>query len=377
MRLLSLFCRGYRNLEETQFTPQPGVNVLWGQNAQGKTNLLEALWIFTGGRSFRGAKDSELPCRGQSSAQLKLTYYSEEREQSAEIRIGGGRRQAFLNGIALRSPGELVGHVYAVIFSPEHLSLVRGGPANRRSFLDAALCQIKPGYARLLSRYHRALSQRNSLLKDIPRHWELADTLPVWDSRLVQDGEKIVFQRKSYLERLSVFADSVYAGLSHGKEKLQLSYAASAENLAEALQKDQKKDIRQGFTGAGPHRDDIEILLDGSPARAYASQGQKRSIVLALKLAEARILEECTGEKPAVLLDDVLSELDSTRQDYLLNHLTECQVFITCCEPAQAQVLRGGGLFQVQEGRIVPAGPAQQKGDSHVSALGAEDRHSQ
>ncbi|ARP49414.1 MULTISPECIES: DNA replication/repair protein RecF [Caproicibacterium] len=372
MRIVSLSCRDYRNLAPLCFSPKPEGNVLWGQNAQGKTNLLEALWIFTGGRSFRGAKDSELVRHGAAGARLLLSFYSEEREQSAEIRIAGGRRQVLLNGIALHSPGELVGHVYAVIFSPEHLALVRGGPANRRSFMDAALCQMKPGYAGILSRYHRALSQRNALLKDIPRHWELEDTLPIWDARLVQDGERIVSQRKAFLSRLSVFASSVYAGLSHGAESLQIFYHASAPNFADNLQKEHKQDIRQGFTGAGPHRDDMVLQLNDSSARSYASQGQKRSIVLALKLAEAHILEECTGEKPAVLLDDVLSELDSARQDYLLNHLSQYQVFITCCEPQQAMNLHSGGLFRVENGMVTAAGPEKRKGEVYVSSSGTE-----
>lgn len=357
MKILSLTCRSYRNLGEVRFEPRSGVNVIWGENAQGKTNLLEAMWLFTGGHSFRGAKDSELVQHEAAGTQLELGFYSEEREQSASLTIEGGRRHAQLNGIDLRSSNGLVGHFCAVIFSPEHISLVREGPANRRNFLDAALCQLKPGYVRLLNRYQHTLLQRNALLKDIPRHRELADTLPIWDARIVQDGTQIAAHRKQYLTRLSTAAAAVYNGLSHGKEQLGLVYLSTADDLAGALREGRERDIRQGFTGVGPHRDDMEILLDGSSARSYGSQGQKRSIVLALKLAEAAMLDETTGEKPVVLLDDVLSELDSSRQDYLLNHLSDCQVFITCCEPEQAQSLRGGGLYRVENGCVCPARP--------------------
>lgn len=357
MKVLSLTCQNYRNLQKACLQPESGVNVLWGENAQGKTNLLEALWLFTGGHSFRGAKDSELVLHGASGTRLELAFFSEEREQTAALQIEGGRRHAFLNEVPLRSSNGLVGHFCAVIFSPEHIALVREGPANRRNFLDAALCQLKPGYVRLLNRYQRLLAQRNALLKDIPRHPELTETLPVWDVRLVQDGLQIVSQRQAYLKQLTAAAAQIYSGLSHGKEQLSLDYQCSAEDLAAALLENRERDIRQGFTSAGPHRDDMEILLDSAAARTYGSQGQKRSIVLALKLAEAQVLEEITGEKPVVLLDDVLSELDGGRQDYLLNHLSDCQVFITCCVPQQACGLHGGGLYQVKNGCVRPERP--------------------
>lgn len=359
MRVLSLHCRGYRNLQDVFFEPGPGVNVIWGQNAQGKTNLLEALWLFTGGRSFRGTKDSELVMHGTDKAELKLCFFSEEREQTAAVSIADGRRKAELNGIPLPSPGRLVGHIGAVIFSPEHVALVRGGPADRRVFLDTALCQIRPGYVRLLNRYQHTLSQRNALLKDIPRHRELEDTLPIWDARLVSDGETIVRARRRYLEHLAQEASKIYDGLSRGQEKLCLSYLCTANDFSASLRQERERDIRQGFTGTGPHRDDMEILLDGCAARSCGSQGQKRSIVLSLKLAEAKILEAVSKEKPAVLLDDVLSELDNSRQDYLLNHLSGCQVFITCCEPAQVQLLQVGKLFHTEAGTVIPGAPEE------------------
>ena len=354
MKVLSLTHKDYRNLLPDTFVPDKGVNVICGENAQGKTNLLEALWLFTGGRSFRGVRDKELVCRGKEQAKLTLSFFRDDRPQNAEIVLSGGRRTASYNGIALKSPGQLVGRVCGVIFSPEHIALVREGPAGRRAFLDSALCQLRPGYAKLLNRYQHTLSQRNALLKDIPRHVELVDTLPIWDEKLVQDGAKVVSQRKAYLELLREFAGQRYRGLSRGREVLSLSYTESAPDLREALRQGRRQDIQFGFTGSGPHRDDFSILLDGEPARTFASQGQKRSIVLALKLAEAAVLEARTGEKPIVLLDDVLSELDAGRQEYLLNHLLDYQVFITCCEPGQALRLRGGKLFSVAGGRVQP-----------------------
>jgi len=352
VKILSLKTEHYRNLLSDLFVPGEGVNVLYGENAQGKTNLLEALWLFTGGKSFRGVKDSELISYGEQEASLILHFYSEEREQTAEIKILKKKRQAFLNGILLRSPGLLVGKIGAVIFSPEHLSLVREGPNLRRNFLDAAICQIRPGYVRILNRYSRTLDQRNALLKDSFRHPELLDTISIWDERLSTDGEIIIKERESYVESMKNPLSEIYEGLSSGKESLTVQYKRSAENLLETLLKNRKQDLQVGYTTCGPHRDDLEIFLDGKNVRMFASQGQKRSVVLSLKLAEAALLKQYSGEKPMILLDDVLSELDHTRQEYLLNHLSDCQVIITCCDPGQAKNLKNGFLFQVENGTL-------------------------
>lgn len=350
MNVNRLGWENYRNLSRGEIFPCETVNVICGENAQGKTNLLEALWLFTGGRSFRGARDAELVARGEDRAALRLGFFSQERGQDAEIRITGGRRTALLNGIPKKSCSELIGVFCAVIFSPEHISLIGGSPALRRNFLDAALCQEKPGYAGTLAGYNRTLYQRNALLKDIPRHSELLDTLDVWDAKLASLGEKVTRMRLAYLDRLRDPAAEFYSGICAGREELSLQYVSSAENLAEALAASRAADVVNGYTGAGPHRDDLAVLIDSQSAKSYGSQGQKRSAVLALKLAEARLLSRSAGENPAVFLDDVLSELDSGRQEYLLNHLGEYQVFLTCCEPGAARQLRGGRVFRMEHG---------------------------
>jgi DNA replication and repair protein RecF len=329
------------------------VNVIYGKNAQGKTNLLEAMWLFTGGRSFRGSKDADLIAHGGQKASLKLRFFSEEREQTAQIDVENGRRSAFLNEIPKKSATELIGKFCAVLFSPEHLSLVREGPSFRRNFIDSALCQIKPGFAVLLSHYSHTLIQRNTLLKDIPRHAELLDTLDIWDEKLAAYGGEIVRSRLQYIEQISGPAEKIYAGISENREKIELVYRKCTENIAAALKEARRDDIYSGHTSYGPHRDDLEIQIDSQSARAFGSQGQKRSVVLALKLAEAEVLRSRTGEKPVIFLDDVMSELDSGRQDYLMNHLDDCQVFITCCEPDAVKRLRAGALFEMNGGAMV------------------------
>lgn len=340
----------FRNLSEGEIFPSPGVNVICGNNAQGKTNLLEGMWLFTGERSFRGAKDSELVKKGSDRGEISLDFYGAERDQNAKIKIINGRRSAELNGVPKKSCTALIGEFRAAVFSPEHLSLLQGGPAGRRNFIDAALCQIKPAYAALFAEYNRSLAQRNALLKDIPRSAELLDTLEVWDVRLVQFGEKIMRGRAAYLEKLAPPAAGFYSGMCGGREILELSYERNASDFAAALKESRRADLITGHTGVGPHRDDIAVSISGMDARAYGSQGQKRSAVIALKLAEAQLLTQITGETPVIFLDDVLSELDDERQGYLLNRLTGFQVFITCCGPEAARAPECGSVFHVEHG---------------------------
>lgn len=355
------FC-DYRNLCGGELLPDPRMNVIFGQNAQGKTNLLEALWLFTGGRSFRGSRDAELIAFGRDTARLELDFFSEEREQNAVLTIRGKKRSAALNGVEYAGVMELVGRFRAVIFSPEHLSLVKEGPALRRAFLDGALCQLKPVYARILFQYNRVLQQRNALLKDIPRHAELLDTLEIWDEKLAQRGARLMAERDEYVRRLSAPAQRIYQGLSGGREEFSVCYRTAADGpqtaeqweslLREILSRARREDLSAGFTTAGPHRDDLEILVDGRAARSFGSQGQQRSCVLALKLAEAELVQQLAGEPPVVLLDDVMSELDAGRQDYLLHQLLEKQVFLTCCDPQTAARYSGGGRFEMEQGRL-------------------------
>lgn len=366
----------FRNLQEVTFNPCPTVNVLYGDNAQGKTNLIEALWLFTGARSFRGSKDPEFIGFGQNLARLSLDFSGRGVNNSASIAIGASK-QAKLNGVKCDRVSALAGNFCAVVFSPDHLNLVKEGPAQRRKFLDCAITEILPRHAAPMSEYRELLCQRNALLKDIPAHSELFDTLPVWDEKISKAGAYIVFTRLRYLKRLSDHASDIYDGIAaktrgeQSKEKLFLEYEAAGgleypkdltdahkalpqirEMLLNQLISQRASDIACGYTRVGPHRDDLKITIEGLDSRLYASQGQQRSAVLALKLAEARVLKETIKEPPVLLLDDVMSELDRYRQDYILNNIGGCQVFITCCDPAGLDCLEGGAVFKVSYGSI-------------------------
>jgi DNA replication and repair protein RecF len=368
MKVEALRLKKFRNIRELEIVPHSGANIIFGDNAQGKTNLLEAIWLFSGAKSFRGAKDGELAQFGEDGASLGLSFFAQGRGQTAEINISGEKKTALLNEIKQESVAKLAGEFCAVVFSPDHLSLVKQGAEKRRKFIDTSLCQAYPKYIRLLESYAKILRQRNFLLKDIPRHPELAETLEIWDENLVHCGAYVTHMRARYVKKLAALAAGIYDGISSGKEIFSASYlpgtgepepdAKTREELKEsfrqALKEAMEEDIRTGITNRGPHRDDIQITVGGASARNFGSQGQQRSCILALKLAECGILEERNSEPPVVLLDDVMSELDKHRREYLLNRLVGKQAFMTCCDAESFAALKGGGLvFQVNNGAII------------------------
>ena len=311
----------------------------------------------SGMKSFRGAKDHEMIAFGASRARIKLRYFDGSRENVAELGVEA-KRTAKINGVALPSPAGMIGKFRAVVFYPSFLSIVQEGPAGRRRFMDAAICQLYPVYAQLLSEYSRLLRQRGALLKDVRMESALLDMLDVLDERMGVCAEKITERRLTYLKLLSPFASEIYAGISAGREEIGFRYLKKGEegeaSYLELLKKNRKADILNKTTSVGPHRDDIEICVNGLSARTYGSQGQQRSCALALKLAEASVIRAETGASPVTLLDDVMSELDAGRQDYVLNHIGDRQVFITCCDPASVGRLTGGGRIAVSGGVLTP-----------------------
>ena len=354
----------YRNLENTIITPAENVNVIYGENAQGKTNLLEAIWLFCGGHSFRGSKENEMIAFDRKFFRLGMGFFSGEREQSAEIAFGQNRKQVWINGVERNSSSYLTEVFSAVVFSPEHLNLIKRGPNIRRRFIDAAICQHRIRYASLLSKYQQIINQRNALLKDIRKHSELKETLAIWDDSLTIVGAQIMKERYEYLKKLRKPAMAYHQGISGDKEQLDIGYLSTSktseeddvdvlrEKLADAFRAAQKEDFYSGYTSVGPHRDDLEFTINGISVRRFGSQGQQRSTVLSMKLSEAELLYEKNGERPVILLDDVLSELDNKRQDFLLNKVEDYQVFVTCCEESNKEQLQNGKVFYIENGVV-------------------------
>lgn len=364
MRVVALKVENYRNLKNDIIMPCEGVNVIYGDNAQGKTNLLESLWMFCGGHSFRASKDNDVINWNQSFARLEMKFFGQDREQKAKITFQSGKKSVEINGVEKKSAAALIEKYCAVVFSPEHLNLIKRGPSERRKFIDSAICREKLQNAVILSKYNRLLNQRNSLLKDIYKRPSLEETLGIWDEPLIKNGALLIKKRLEYIKMLTQKAEKYHSGISRGKEELRIRYISSAdikfedsveeieEKLRKKFENNKKDDIRLGVTNIGAHRDDVEILINDKNAKTFASQGQQRSAVLSLKLAEASVLRERMGEEPVILLDDVLSELDNSRQEFLLNELEGCQVFITCCEKSNKEQLKDGKIFYLKNGEI-------------------------
>lgn len=357
MQLKSQKLTAFRNIREALFLPTEGVNVICGENGQGKTNLLESIFLLTGAKSFRRAKDREMIAReGEGFSVVEAEFFAEGRQQTMRLTISEKGRMIQLNRAAAQKAGEAAGRFCCVVFSPEHLELVKGTPAERRRFLDTALCQLSPRYLGALREYVRLLQQKNTLLKDargISAAWDLLD---IYDEQIAAAAAQILQSRTAVLQNLQQLVTESYAELSGNREALSLSYlstlgeAQTPPEILETIAAARQEDLRAGFCTTGPHRDDLVILLDGQPARAFGSQGQQRTAVLALKLSEAQLFRQSLGEEPVLLLDDVLSELDERRQLYLLERLTRSQSVITCCEPEFIKRQTGAAVFRMEQG---------------------------
>ncbi|MBR4073700.1 MAG: DNA replication/repair protein RecF [Clostridia bacterium] len=353
MKIIRLECRNYRNIVNTEIFPDEGMNVICGENAQGKTNLIEAIWLFSGAKSFRNTKDSQPVRFGEKKAVCRLDFISGGIENNAEMEFSE-KRTALLNGKVLSNPSRLAGEFNAIVFSPVDLGLVKEGPAVRRRFLDIAIGQLYPNYINILQDYMRAVKQRNEIIKEYKYDSTISVMLDVFEDEISAKGIKIIEYRKKYIDTIKKFVPEIYVGLSSGREKLETEYLISTnpEKLRESLKIARKDDIYSGITSVGPHRDDLGFKLNGINARTYGSQGQQRSIALSLKLSQAQVIKDISGEYPVCLLDDVMSELDKNRQSYILNHIRGWQSFLTCCDPSNIADLKSGKIFTVEKGVV-------------------------
>ena len=362
MRVKSLKLQNFRNYESAVITPDVGVTVFTGQNAQGKTNIIEALHLCCLGRSHRTPRDEELIRWGSDCAQVRTETLQQDGTHDVSILLAKRARKKKTVRIGSRQAeriGELLGHVCGVLFAPEDLQIVKSGPAERRRFIDMQLSQLRPSYFYALQRAVRALNQRNALLKEIARDGSLVRTLDMWDEQLASCGGEIVRNRREAVASLAEMAKSAHSALTGGREDLSIRYVsqvAEAENpemaLLERLYAARSEDIRRMTTTVGVHRDDLHIAIDGKEARTFGSQGQQRSAVLSLKLAELELAERERGEAPILMLDDVMSELDPARRRQLLERIDRVQTFVTCTDVSDLAGARQGAVYHVENGRL-------------------------
>lgn len=360
MIIRSLELSQFRNYERETFVFDAGTNVLYGDNAQGKTNVLEAIYVGGTTRSHKGSRDAELIRMGEEEAHIRYVISKEETENEREDTIEfhlrrHGKRGIAINRIPISRTEELLGLMHPVFFSPEDLGIIKDGPEARRRFINMELCQLNKAYLYHLTVYNKNLKQRNALLKQIDKNPSLADTLDIWTKGIVDNGIRIIRIRQQFIGELEDIMHEKHKHLTGGKEEIRLVYEpnVSAEQLEERIFLAEDRDRMQGTTTVGPHRDDIQFLIGDTDIRKYGSQGQKRTAALSLKMAEIDLVERMTREKPILLLDDVLSELDRNRQNYLLEQIQGIQTIITCTG-LEEFVESGVGInktFHIKQGR--------------------------
>ena len=366
MRLDALTLYDFRNYAHLEAQFVPGVNLILGENAQGKTNLLEAVAYLSTGRSFRTARPQELVRFGADFADLSAELFSAGRQQTARAVIFAGRRprQIYVGGVKQKTAAALDGLLTTVLFCPEELQVLKGGAAARRKLIDTALCQLRPNYARALAEYTKLLDSKSRILKDWHEMPSLLEPLPEFSLRMAQVGAVIVSYRARYLKKLAEAAAEYHSEFSGGQERLTLSYQtvstiddpfADQKTLFERIFEHQKRheraEIDAGQCLTGPHKDDFETFINDRPVKSYGSQGQTRTASISLKLAERELMRRDTGEEPLLLLDDVLSELDAKRQDFVLNQIRTGQVLITCCETDRLTEL--GKVMLIRDGELI------------------------
>lgn len=369
MQLKQIELQNFRNYQHQFIEFNPKYNVIFGENAQGKTNLLEAIIYLSCGKSPRARTERELISFNEEQARLSARVWTRERDFLLEADLDRNRKRKLkVNHVPAKTAAALSSVYQTVFFSPEDLFLIRDGAAARRKFLDTALCQLRPRYSAALTAYNRAYEHKTRILRDLQERPDLLQMLPEFSERMVQAGAVLIRYRARFIEKLSVYAAANHAECSGGREMLSVRYQtvssvqdplAEAEmveqQLREHMESHRSAELSSRLCLSGPHKDDLLIAIDGRDAKSFSSQGQTRTAALALKLAEREMYYSASGEYPILLLDDVLSELDQRRQEFVLNRISGGQVFITCCEDDRLPASLGGRVFHVQDGTVMPA----------------------
>lgn len=333
MIIKSLELQDYRNYDSLNLAFDKGTNILYGDNAQGKTNILEAIYVSATTKSHKGSKDRDIVNFHKDEAHIRTFLEKDGVETRVDMHLRKSKSKGIaIDGQKIKKAADLLGICNVVFFSPEDLSIIKDGPAERRRFVDMELCQLDSFYLYNLNHYNKIVNQRNKLLKDMYFNPDLKDTLNIWDSQLVSFGSKIIERRKIFVEQLNEIIFDIHKRLSGEKEEITILYEPDVQidTFERELQHSQEKDIKLKQTTVGPHRDDFCFMIGDVDIRKFGSQGQQRTAALSLKLSEIELVKKITRDTPILLLDDVLSELDSNRQNYLLNSIGDIQTIITC-----------------------------------------------
>lgn len=333
MNIRSIELHNFRNYEDLKIDLSEKTNILYGENAQGKTNVLEAAFVSGTTKSHKGSKDKEMIRFGAEEAHIRTTVEKKGNLYRIDMHLKKHKSKGIaINQVPIKKASELFGILNIIFFSPEDLGIVKNGPSERRRFMDAEICQIDKIYLADLTRYNKALAQRNKLLKEIQQNPELESTLSLWNTQLTNYGKRIIKRRRAFIKELNALIGEIHQTLSGGREELVLQYEPDVSDADFEIQlvAAEERDLHQLSTSVGPHRDDVSFLINDIDIRRFGSQGQQRTSALSLKLAEIALVENLIGDTPILLLDDVLSELDQNRQTFLLKSIGEIQTIITC-----------------------------------------------
>lgn len=353
MYIKEIYLQHFRNYEEEKIILNPGINLFYGDNAQGKTNILESIFFCSMGKSFRAKKDRDVIQLNKKKARIETTYQKIDREGKIVIQIGE-KKEIFHNGIKLKKLSELLGNIHVVIFSPDDIEIIKEGPQTRRRFLNMMISQLKPVYLYNLNLYNKALEQRNNYLRQIRQENKEESLLEIWDEKLAQYASIIFHYREEFVEKLKEKMKDIHNNITEGKESIHLEYHSDCkdrEKYKEMLKKNRKLDIIRGYTSKGIHRDDFSVFINGKEVQVYGSQGQQRTVILSLKLAELYVVREEIGEDPILLLDDFMSELDEKRRKNFLENITDTQVLITATHKIILENLNYN-VYNVKSGKI-------------------------
>lgn len=354
MYLKKIKLKNFRNYEEEIISLKKEINVIYGDNAQGKTNILESIFLCAVGKSFRAKKELELIKMGEEVASVEITYQRKDREGKINIIIDD-KKTVFLNGIKQKKLSDLLGKINVVLFTPEDIEILRSGPAKRRKFLNIMISQIRPQYIYQLNRYMQVVEQRNHYLRQIKVENKPKEMLEIWDEKIAEYGEEVTRYRREFIEKIKEKIVEIHQKITEEKEKIEINYQSDCEwkeKFKKELKKSWNSDILKGYTTKGIHRDDFEIKINGNLVNVYGSQGQNRTAILSLKLAELSVIEEEIQEKPILLLDDFMSELDSKRRKSFLENIKNTQVVITGTEDIHINCTNCGKI-RIENGKIL------------------------
>lgn len=354
MWIKNLKMHNFRNYENQEINFNKNINIFYGQNAQGKTNIIEAIFLCSLGKSFRAKKDSEMIKLNEKEASVEVKYQKSDREGNIKIELKN-RKNIYLNGIKLKKLSELLGNLNIVIFTPDDINILKGGPQNRRKFLDIMISQLRPNYMHILSLYLKVIEERNNYLRQIKEENKDENMLEIWDEKLAEYAVKIYEYRKEFIGKIINKIGNIHKNITNGEEQIKIEYVSECENKEKylnLLKQRRKLDIIKGFTTKGIHRDDFNVYINDKDIKIYGSQGQNRTAMLSLKLSELQVIYDEIGEYPILLLDDFMSELDKNRRKNFLESIENTQVIITGTEKLDIENLNYLE-YNVTNGKII------------------------